>query len=105
VQVARTPDGLAYLCIARTVGGGGGSFFARKREMAVGLGCEVTYAAQLVYSAGLNLDDPRIAVPIGPGCRICERIDCRHRAMPPVGRTLDVGTRERGVVPYRIVPG
>jgi len=102
VQLATTPDGATYLSIARTVGSGG-SFLNRPRETAVGLGCDIAFADQVVYSAGLDLRSPAVRVPIGPGCRACERPNCRHRAMPPVGHALDVGTGERGVVPYRIV--
>jgi predicted transcriptional regulator/transcriptional regulator with XRE-family HTH domain len=101
-QLARTPDGVTHLCIARTVGSGG-SFLNQPREGAVGLGCEIAHADQLVYSAGIALADRQLPVPIGPGCRACERGDCRHRAMPPVGHQLDVGTAERGLLPYRIV--
>ena len=89
--------------IARTVGPGGNSFLSRPRAVAIGLGCEIDYARQTVYSIGLNLDDPDAADPIGPGCRTCERGDCRHRAVPPLGRSLDVGNAERGVLPYRII--
>jgi predicted transcriptional regulator len=103
VQLARTPDGVTYLSIARTVGPGGNSFLSRPRAVAIGLGCEIDYARQTVYSIGLNLDDPDAADPIGPGCRTCERGDCRHRAVPPLGRSLDVGNAERGVLPYRII--
>jgi predicted transcriptional regulator len=67
------------------------------------LGCEIDYASQTIYSTGLDIANPDIADPIGPGCRTCERTDCRHRAVPPLGRALDVGGAERGVVPYRIV--
>ncbi len=102
-QLARTPDGVTYLSIARTVGPSGGSYLSRPRAVAVGLGCEIDYAGQTVYSVGLDIANPDIADPIGPGCRTCERTDCRHRAVPPLGRALDVGGAERGVVPYRIV--
>jgi predicted transcriptional regulator/transcriptional regulator with XRE-family HTH domain len=104
VQVARTPDGVAYLNIARTVGGGGSSYLSRPRNVALVIGCEIEYATETVYAAGLDLHDPNIADPIGPGCRACERVDCRHRAVPPASQALDVGTVERGVVPYRIRP-
>ena len=102
VQVAQTPDGVSYLNIARTVGRDGGAYLSRPRNVAVVIGCETGYAAQTVYAAGLDLRDASIAEPIGPGCRACERSDCRHRAVPPVSQALDVGTVERGVVPYRI---
>lgn len=102
VQLASTPDGTIYLSIARTVSVSGGSYLSRPRAVAVGLGCEIAYAGQTVYSKGIDLDDVEAADPIGPGCRACERTECRHRALPPIGRPLDVGTAERGVVPYRI---
>ncbi len=102
VQVAQTPDGVSYLNIARTVGRDGGAYLSRPRNVAVVIGCETGYAAQTVYAAGLDLRDDSIAEPIGPGCRACERTECRHRAVPPASQTLDVGTVERGVVPYRI---
>ena len=105
VQLARTPDDVTYLNIARTVGRGGGSYLARPRAVAVVLGCELRYAANTVYAAGLNLADPDAPDPIGPGCRACERTKCRHRSVPPMGTALDFGTAERGVVPYRLKSG
>jgi len=105
VQLASTPDNMSYLNIARTVGRGGGSYLSRPRAVAVVLGCEIRYAPQMVYAAGLDLGNPDAADPIGPGCRACERTNCRHRSVPPMGRALDMGTAERGVVPYRLKPG
>jgi predicted transcriptional regulator/transcriptional regulator with XRE-family HTH domain len=102
VQLARTPDEATYLSIARTVGNSGSSYLSRPRSVAVGLGCEIAFAARTVYAAGLDLHSPEAVDLIGPGCRVCERSTCRHRAIPPVGRALDVGTAERGVVPYHI---
>jgi XRE family transcriptional regulator, fatty acid utilization regulator len=102
VQLAATPEGTTYLCIARTVSLSAGSYLSRPRAVAVGLGCEVAYAGQTDYAKGIDLEDTEAPDRIGPGCRACERTDCRHRALPPIGRPLDVGTAERGVVPYRI---
>jgi len=102
VQLAATPDGTRYLSVARTVSLSAGSYLSRPRAVAVGLGCEIAYANETVYSKGLDLDDRDAVDPIGPGCRACERTDCRHRALPPIGHPLDVGTIERGVVPYQI---
>ena len=102
VQVAQTPDGVAYLSVARTVGRGGGAYLSRPRNVAVVIGCEIEYARQTVYATGLDLRDTASHDPIGPGCRACERTACRHRAVPPASQSLDVGSLERGVVPYRI---
>jgi XRE family transcriptional regulator, fatty acid utilization regulator len=102
VQVAETPDGMSYLSVARTVGHQAGDYLSRPRNVAIVIGCEIGYADQTIYAAGLNLHDSQIAVPVGPGCRVCTRIDCSHRALPPANQTLDVGTEVRGVVPYKI---
>ena len=102
VQVATAPEGATYLNVARTVGRDGGYYLSRPRSVAVVLGCEAAHGSKMVYSAGLDLQDQSIAVPIGPGCRACGRTQCRHRAVPPIGMTLDVGTRERGLVPYKM---
>lgn len=104
VQLARTPDDVRYLNIARTVGRGGGFYMARPRAVAVVLGCEIGHAAQTVYAAGLDLQNPEAADPIGPGCRACERTDCRHRSVPSMSTALDTGAAERGVVPYKLKP-
>ena len=105
VQLARTPDDVVYLNIARTVGRSGGSYLSRPRAVAVVLGCEIQYAPQLVYAAGLDLRGLEAVDPIGPGCRSCPRETCRHRALPPIGRALDISDAERGLVPYRIRAG
>lgn len=104
VQLARTPDDVRYLNIARTVGRGGGFYMARPRSVAVVLGCELSHAAQTVYAAGLDLKNPDAADPIGPGCRACERMNCRHRSVPSMSMALDTGAAERGVVPYKLKP-
>ena len=102
VQLARTPDDVTYLNIARTVGRGGGYYRARPRAVAVVLGYEIGNAAQTVYAEGLDLTNPDAADPIGPGCRACERTNCRHRSVPPMDTALDTGAAERGVVPYKL---
>ncbi len=99
-QLARMPDGQTYFCIARTVTKRGGGYLEPVRRFAVGLGCDVQYARELVYSAGVDLDDEEAVVPIGPGCRVCERRECPQRAFPPVGRRLDIDENRRGFRPY-----
>ena len=43
-QLAETPDGVRYLCLARAVSKPGGSFRAPVRRYAIGLGCEIAHA-------------------------------------------------------------
>jgi predicted transcriptional regulator/transcriptional regulator with XRE-family HTH domain len=100
VQLARMPDGISYICLARTASKRGGSYLRPDRQFAVGLGCEVGYAGEVVYSAGLDLTHEEAAVPIGVNCRICERDNCRQRAFPPIGSHISVDENNRSFVPY-----
>lgn len=97
-QLAETPDGVRYLCLARDVSKPGGAYHAPVRRYAIGLGCEVQHAHQLVYSDGLDLKG--LFEPIGISCRICDRRDCHQRSVPPLERRLRVDPDRRGLLPY-----
>ncbi len=99
-QLAETPDGVRYLCLARDVSKPGGAFGAPVRRFAIGLGCEITHAAKLVYADGLDLKG--VFEPIGISCRICDRRDCHQRSVPPLERRLRVDPDRRGLLPYDI---
>lgn len=99
-QLARMPDGRTYLWIARTVSKGQGGYGAPSKTFSVALGCDTRHAPRLVYSRGMNLDDPEIATPIGMGCKVCERTRCPQRAFPFVGRPLEVNENESRFTPY-----
>ena len=101
-QLAETPDGVRYVCIARAVVKTGGSFSAPVRRYAIGLGCEVAHAGDLVYADGLDIGAPAAFEPIGISCRICERKNCHQRSVPPLERQLTVTPDERGVLPYQV---
>ena len=101
-QLARMPDGRTYLWVARTVSHGGAGWGVPGKEFSVALGCDVRHAPQLVYSRGLDLANPEAAVPIGMGCKVCERAACPQRAFPPLGRALDVDENRREFVPYPV---
>ncbi|MFJ7961082.1 short-chain fatty acyl-CoA regulator family protein [Streptomyces sp. NPDC096319] len=102
VQVAAMPDGRRYLWTARTVTRHRGGWGEPGKTFAVGLGCEVRHASRLVYSDGLDLTNKAAATPIGMGCRVCERLDCPQRAVPPLGRTLAVDENAGTFVPYAV---
>ncbi len=101
-QLAETPDGVRYLCLARDVSKPGGSFNAPVRRYAIGLGCEVSHAKGLVYADGLDLTNARAFEPIGISCRICDRRDCHQSSVPPLERQLRVEPDRRGLLPYEI---
>lgn len=101
-QLAETPDGVRYLCLARDVSKPGGSFHAPVRRYAIGLGCEVKHAGELVYADGLDIGNARAFQPIGISCRICERPDCHQRSVPPLERRLLIDPDRRGTLPYTV---
>ncbi len=99
-QLSRMTDGAVYFCIARTVRKTGGGHPTPPRDLAVGLGCRVEHAAELVYADGIDLDSPEAAVPVGVSCRACERTDCPQRAVPPPHQRIEVDTNRRGLSLY-----
>ncbi|QIL43855.1 DUF2083 domain-containing protein [Acidovorax sp. HDW3] len=101
-QIARMPDGRAYLWVARTVSRRAGGFGAPEKTFSVALGCDVRHAPQLVYAKGLDLADPEAGVPIGMGCKVCERAACPQRAFPALGRALAVNENRSALAPYPV---
>ncbi|MBZ9599288.1 short-chain fatty acyl-CoA regulator family protein [Streptomyces erythrochromogenes] len=102
VQVASMPDGQRHLWTARAVTRHRGGWGEPGKTFAIGLGCEIRHAPRLVYSDGLDLDNAAAATPIGMGCRLCERLDCPQRAVPPLGRTLAVDENSSTFIPYPV---
>lgn len=104
-EVVELPDGTRYFSVARTVRTHVNGWGGIEPQFAVGLGCELKYARQLVYSRGLDLDNPN-ATPIGVNCALCEREACRQRSQPPLSKALIIDERSRGATPYRFAePG
>ncbi|MET9582202.1 short-chain fatty acyl-CoA regulator family protein [Streptomyces sp. NPDC006539] len=102
VQIAAMPDGQRYLWTARAITRHRGGWGEPGKTFAIGLGCEIRHASRLVYSDGLDLGDASAATPIGMGCRICERLDCPQRAVPPLGRPLTIDENSSTFVPYPV---
>ncbi len=102
-QLAETPDGTRYLCVATEISKRSGRFVAPQRRYAIALGCNVSHADDFVYGDGLDLAGRSAFQPIGISCRICERTNCSQRAVPPLKRRLRVSPDVRGLLPYSIV--
>lgn len=99
-QVARMPDGRTYLWIARTVHHAMGGYGVPGKMFSIGLGCDVRHAGCIVYSKGLDLQDPTAPTPIGAGCKMCERPACPQRAFPAIGRALSADENRSDATPY-----
>lgn len=103
-QIVELPDETTYFSIARTVRRAGGSHKSPAQQLAIGLGCDLSYAERIVYADGYDLNSP-IATPIGMNCLLCERPNCSQRAFPPLHRNLVVDERARGVSPFAFDQG
>lgn len=95
-QIIRMPEGASYFSIARTVVRAGGMHGAPAQRLAIGLGCDISYAPRLVYADGIDLTRSK-PVDIGLNCYLCERPNCAARAHPPINRRLRVNERERNL--------
>lgn len=102
VQVVEMPDRARYLSVARSILKPSGSFSNPSRRYVLGFGCELQHAHELIYSDSVDLK--RAPIPIGVGCRICERVDCAQRAFPPLDRSIEVPRLERTIVPFKVKP-
>jgi XRE family transcriptional regulator, fatty acid utilization regulator len=102
VQIIEMPEGTRYFSIARTVRRAMVPFAQPDPQFAIGLGCELKHADRLVYSRGLNLENPD-PTPIGINCRLCERPNCSQRAEPPASRPLLVDETLHGISPFGFV--
>jgi len=99
-QIIQMPDDTTYFSIARTVTRTGGAFGRDPQKLAIGLGCDIAYAARLIYADGLNLETAS-PTPIGINCQLCDRENCRQRAHAPLNRKLTFDERARGMSIFR----
>ncbi len=104
VEAVEMPDGAEFLTIARTLEGPQGAFSERPRRTAILLGCDIGFKDEVVYSQalpggeGVGAKAGRTgSTPVGPACRLCERIGCLARAEPPVTRPLGLDEMVSGL--------
>ncbi|GAA4673901.1 short-chain fatty acyl-CoA regulator family protein [Gordonia humi] len=100
-QVSEMPDGRKYFWLARTIDPSPGGHLSTAPEFAIGLGCDLSHADELVYATGIDLGDARTVVPIGGGCKVCDRPACPQRAFPMLGHGIHVDEKVSDSVPYR----
>jgi predicted transcriptional regulator/DNA-binding XRE family transcriptional regulator len=98
-EIVELPDGGKWFSIARTVRRAASTYGGTEGQFAIGLGCELKYAARLVYARKFDVKSAP-ATQIGVNCRLCERDNCAQRAAPPITRKLRVDESVRGVSPF-----
>ena len=96
VQLSVMPDGEPFFCVARTVPKSRGGYHEPTTIQAVGIGCQLRHARELVYSEGIDLEDLDGGVPVGVTCRLCARRDCGQRAFPSIRDPLVIDENVRG---------
>jgi XRE family transcriptional regulator, fatty acid utilization regulator len=99
-QVAQMPDDRTYFWIARTTTTESSRYLGPNKRFAIGLGCDVDHAEKLIYSVGIDLTDSEAIVPIGAGCKICDRPACPQRAFPYLGHPVYVDPHASTDLPY-----
>lgn len=82
-QVVRFSDGSRFLFVARAVSRPSAGFADPALPHAILLVTDILHADETVYADGLDLNDDRNDVPVGPGCRLCTRTDCASRQEAP----------------------
>lgn len=98
--LSRMPDGTAFFELAFTVQRESRGYRAPQPIQAIGIGCALEHAKQLVYSDGIDLANLESAQQIGMGCRLCDRMDCEERAFPPIQFPMRIDEYVRGVSFY-----
>jgi predicted transcriptional regulator len=101
-QLAETPDGVRYLCIAMQTTKAVAGYKSNRPTFALALGCEIAYADAFVYADDLEISSSRGYDPIGVSCRLCERNNCASRAIPPLRQKISVDHHVRAFIPYKL---
>jgi predicted transcriptional regulator/transcriptional regulator with XRE-family HTH domain len=99
-QIAQMPDERTYFWIARTTTTEPSRYLGPDKSFAIGLGCDVAHADKLIYSVGIDLTGAEAIVPIGAGCKICDRPACPQRAFPYLGHPVHVDPHSSTDLPY-----
>lgn len=101
-QIIETPDKERFFTISRAIernqdGWSNGDLSGH----AIGLGCELKFASELVYSKGIDLNHAAV-VETGPMCRLCERANCKERASAPImhGLKIDKWVKTNTAFPF-----
>jgi predicted transcriptional regulator/transcriptional regulator with XRE-family HTH domain len=76
-QVAVFPGGGRFLLIAKAVSKRSSTYHEQPLVYSVMLACDLIHADRTVYGQGLDLSHE--AVPVGPSCLLCPRLECGHR--------------------------
>jgi XRE family transcriptional regulator, fatty acid utilization regulator len=95
-QLSTTPEGGHYVSVARTLDAEISARHGGRPTRAIELGCDLSFAGELIYADDIDVAAPRNTVQIGSTCRLCPRLDCAERAMPLVSGGFAIDENRRG---------
>jgi predicted transcriptional regulator/transcriptional regulator with XRE-family HTH domain len=98
-EMVEMPDDARYLTISRTLEGPNAPFGERVRRTALLIGCDAAAGENTVYGKAVSVHQ---AIPVGSGCRLCERRGCLSRAEPPVTRPLGLDEMVAGLSSFDV---
>ncbi|MBA4610993.1 DUF2083 domain-containing protein [Stappia taiwanensis] len=101
-QLAETPDGSRYISLAAQIIKKSGGYSGPVLHYAITLGADIAHARDIIYCDDLDLTRAAAFEPIGISCRICERLTCPQRSMPPLNRAIAIDPNDRRLIPYEI---
>jgi len=99
-EFIQMPDGSTYFTISRLINQQCSSHTTKLNKFILSIGCEASYAENLIYAdrnSSVTQDNP---IKIGINCRLCDRIECRSRAYPPTNRRLVIDENQQDISPY-----
>lgn len=99
-EFIQMPDGSTFFSVARLVVRPAGGHRVPGQQFIVAIGCEAGQAGQMVYADGKVPADADSVLKIGVNCRLCDRLECNHRAFPPLNRRLLIDENHLGLAPY-----
>lgn len=102
-QIIQMPDETTYVSISKAVSRSLGHHGRPPAKVAIGLGCNLSYAEQLIYFDRLDLTE-HSPTQIGVNCYLCDRQNCASRAHAPLNRKLRFDAHARGVSLYEFEP-
>ncbi len=98
-QLIQMPDETTYVSISKAISRSLGHHGHPPAKVAIALGCERSYAGELVYFEGLDISQIE-PTPIGVNCYLCDRQNCASRAHAPLNRKLRFDAHARSVSLY-----
>jgi hypothetical protein len=96
-EIIEMPNKEKFISVARAIFQPNGGDKVPPKKYVMVIGCDISHANQLVYADGTSLPNN---TQIGINCRLCDRVECSHRAFPPLNKKVIIDENHLGLSPY-----